>query len=828
MRLLHFVGPRLTLTDFTGKTIPPYAILSHRWNDDPKSEVLFEDSGNDTWMNKAGFAKIAFCATQAVQDKLQYFWVDTCCINKWDSRELSKSINSMFRWYQSAAKCYVFMSDISASPTANVTGETTWQQVFRASTWFQRGWTLQELIAPPSVEFFSLEGQRLGDKASLENVIHKITGIPIEALRGHPLQHFSISDRIAWAKNRKTSVPEDAAYCLLGILDVEMPLIYDQEKKQALDRAYNKGEERVIEKTRNEAKAKALSRLNDELQAAKDYPCIIPFFQNERFTGRQAQLDEIETKLFKDKCGRRIVITGEGGTGKSQLALEVAHRTSRNNKHCSIFWIDAGGIDSLRQGYMAIAEKLRLPGWDDQKADRMDLVRLHFSRKEAGQWLLIFDNIQDVDLLPAEHSTGGPMELGKYLPNCELGSILFTSTNKLAARMLAARDLIELEEMTPDTGEQMLQKHMINHQLLLEKDEMQSLLKELSYLPLAIVQAAAYINVSNMTLKEYRSRLRKQEEEAFKLGSYQSVDTTPGGEFRSAVISTLLVSLERIRQDSPLSADYLFSIACVDRKDIPLEMLAADSPRTEDAVRVLNAYALVARRPADGSLDIYRLVQQSMRTWLEKQGWLNDRIQEATRRLVEILPSHNYTNRSKWRRLLPHALCVLDHSGEDYENETRTQLSWNCAMALSSDGQDSQAEQLFKRVMETRKRVLGEEHPDTLTSMANLASTYSNQGRWKEAEELKVRVMETFKRVLGEEHPSTLTSMANLAFTWNGQGRDIDALKLIKQCLDLRVRVLGQSHPKTLSTLIALLQWSGVDLEPLSSSVGDRPTTGNK
>ncbi|KZL80786.1 tpr domain protein [Colletotrichum incanum] len=123
------------------------------------------------------------------------------------------------------------------------------------------------------------------------------------------------------------------------------------------------------------------------------------------------------------------------------------------------------------------------------------------------------------------------------------------------------------------------------------------------------------------------------------------------------------------------------------------------------------------------------------------------------------------------------------------------------------EGRWEDAEELFVRVMETRKSVLGEEHPDTLTSMANLASTYADQGRWKEAEELEVQVMETSKRVLGEEHPSTLLSMHNLAFTQESQGRWEDAIQLMQDCVHQRQKILGFDHPDTESSSSALTQW---------------------
>jgi hypothetical protein len=132
MRLLHFDAlGRPVLTDFRGKTIPPYAILSHRWS---VSEILFNDVQSEAYREKEeSYRKLAFCAKQAAQDKLQYFWVDTCCIDKWNLAELSKSINSMFQWYKNAARCYVFLSDVSVSTTTEPTQRSDWEVLFRTS-----------------------------------------------------------------------------------------------------------------------------------------------------------------------------------------------------------------------------------------------------------------------------------------------------------------------------------------------------------------------------------------------------------------------------------------------------------------------------------------------------------------------------------------------------------------------------------------------------------------------------------------------------------------------------------------------------------------------
>jgi hypothetical protein len=220
----------------TSGDVPAYAILSHTWG---KEEVIFQDiqvgADMSKIMSKAGWRKIRFCAKQAAVDGLEYFWVDTCCIDKKSSAELSAAINSMFRWYQNAACCYVYLSDVS-KPDTRTDDQTAWEEAFRKTRWFTRGWTLQELIAPRLVNFFSSEGERLGSKLSLESIIHEITSITKNALRCDALTNFSIKERKSWAERRNTTIKEDGAYCLIGIFGVSMALIYGEGRDQAFRR----------------------------------------------------------------------------------------------------------------------------------------------------------------------------------------------------------------------------------------------------------------------------------------------------------------------------------------------------------------------------------------------------------------------------------------------------------------------------------------------------------------------------------------------------------------------------------------------------------------
>jgi len=246
--------------DFVGDDIPRYAILSHTWGADTE-EVTFEDLMDGTGAGKPGYDKIRFCGEQARRDGLQYFWVDTCCIDKSNSTELSEAINSMFRWYRNAAKCYVYLPDVSrhAFDANGKFNQLPWESAFRKSRWFTRGWTLQELMAPALVEFFSKEGEQLGNKKSLERYVLEITGIPVKALQGSPLSDFSVTERMLWAEKRETTRKEDEAYSLLGIFDVHMPLIYGEGRDKAL--------RRLREEIDKASKGKSFSAITSSHQA---------------------------------------------------------------------------------------------------------------------------------------------------------------------------------------------------------------------------------------------------------------------------------------------------------------------------------------------------------------------------------------------------------------------------------------------------------------------------------------------------------------------------------------------------------------------------------
>lgn len=330
----------LRLTNFLDDDIPKYAILSHTWLSDT-SEVTFNDVIEDNTRQKvSSFEKIRFCAEEAAKDGLEYSWVDTCCIDKSNAVELQEAITSMFSWYRNAAKCYVYLSDVSVTED-ELTQQELWESAFRNSRWFTRGWTLQELLAPTSVEFFSVEGRRLGDRRSLEVVIHEITGIPYQALRGFDTTKFTMAERLSWAANRQTRRKEDKAYSMLGLCNVFMPLIYG-EGTNAFTRLQEEIEKKHSEGTRQND---LLSRLPVVPQAAFNS------LENQHASTclpdtRVELLREITEWVDGHEKSCIFWLNGLAGTGKSTIARTMARVFHNRGSLGASFFFSRGGGDA--------------------------------------------------------------------------------------------------------------------------------------------------------------------------------------------------------------------------------------------------------------------------------------------------------------------------------------------------------------------------------------------------------------------------------------------------------------------------------------------------
>lgn len=229
MRLLDV--KTLSLKEFTGN-VPPYAILSHTWHEG--EEVILQELGIPEARLKSGFKKIECACEQAAKDGLSWVWIDTCCIDKSSSHELSEAINSMFRWYKDSKICYVYLEDV-APDGSNL----------KDARWFTRGWTLQELIAPGSVILYSRDWEYLRTKSEFAWSLEKITGIDRKVLLdASRIREVSVARRMFWASKRTTTRAEDQAYCLLGIFNAKMPLLYGEG-----DQAFIRLQEKIMEES---------------------------------------------------------------------------------------------------------------------------------------------------------------------------------------------------------------------------------------------------------------------------------------------------------------------------------------------------------------------------------------------------------------------------------------------------------------------------------------------------------------------------------------------------------------------------------------------------
>jgi hypothetical protein len=437
MRLLkNNKDGEFTIARFDDIAIPPYAILSHTWGADTE-EVTFADLVKGGGQAKRGYQKIRFCGEQASRDGLEYFWIDTCCINKENHAELSLAINSMFRWYRNSARCYVYLSDVSSLPLDTnskynldesefqKTGWFTWVWIFlvihpifrwyhstirrflllsdvsspqacesklQKSRWFTRGWTLQELLAPSCVEFFSREHKRLGDTRSLMQQIHEITGISKRALEGVPLSQFSDKERFSWIQCRQTKIEEDKAYSLLGIFGIEMPLRYGEGSASAFKRL-----EEEIDKLNN---------------CLRDLRPSNPRDDKKRIEGMKGGLlaDSyrwvLDNNTFQqwqqDPHSRLLWVKGDPGKGKTMLLCGIINELQKaagNNITVSYFFCQAtdsriNSATAVLRGllYMLIDQQPSLASHVRKKHDHAGKALF----EDANAWVALTEIFVDV------------------------------------------------------------------------------------------------------------------------------------------------------------------------------------------------------------------------------------------------------------------------------------------------------------------------------------------------------------------------------------------------------------------------------------------------
>ncbi|KAJ2998342.1 hypothetical protein NUW58_g359 [Xylaria curta] len=700
------------------------------------------------------------------------------------------SINSMFRWYRDAQKCYVYLSDVFMKCDSN---QTTWEEYFHRSRWFTRGWTLQELIAPLVVEFFSSEGQFLGDKASLEQRLHAITKIPVAALRGTALSEFTIDERMSWSQNRETKLAEDRVYSLLGVFDIHMPLIYGE------------GQEHALRRLRKELEG------NQKQQHAPS--STVPFNRDPDFVERPEILTWIAEKC--DGPATRAALIGIGGIGKSQAVIEYAYRVRHKEPHRWVFWVHASTAARIEEAYRGIADRLSLPGRDNPNANIYALVSNWLCNERNGRWILILDNADKVDILhPQQTSQELSTSLQNYLPQSQNGSILVTSRNMDVALRIVGdlRNVMRVQAMSKSQALQLLQNRLHNTS---NEDGMAKLLDALDYIPLAITQAAAYINRrSPMTVPAYLDEFRRSSQRKRKLLDLDFGDLRRDGSASNSVKTTWRLSFESIRKERPSAADVLSLMSFFHQQGIPEWVLRNYYKTTistdedadgdfDDDIDLLQGFSFVTAAVGDHVFQIHALVQFCTKDWLKSSFGG----QEVWKRrfitlMAEEFPTGEFQNRQKCRQLLPH--LELIYNGESPGEEAAkdwARLLTNVAWYMWHEGNYNAAHDIAVKSFQVGERLLECDDMSALTTTAVLASVLRGQGKYNEAEKMNRRALEGYERVLGKHHPNTLTSASNLALVLMDQAKHEESVKIQQQTLDRRREVLGAQHPETLTSI---------------------------
>jgi len=504
--------------------------------------------------------------------------------------------------------------------------------------------------------------------------------------------------------------------------------------------------------------------------------------------------------------------------GKTQIALEAAFRMKKASPDRSVFWIPATSTTSFEKSYRDIGQVLEIPGIIEDKADVKMLVKTFLSQESAGRWLLIIDNADDVEMLygradESNESSDSPA-LADYLPFSRKGSILFTTRNLEAAVKEAGVDVIILREMSESDSQKLLETSLLDKSLTEGKDVTANLLDNLTHLPLAIKQAAAYMNKNKMSVSEYLALYEGNDDDLLHLLSEEFEDQGRYREVKNPIASTWLISFRQISSRDQLAEEYLCFMSCVAQQDIPLSLLPpATKLKQLEAIGTLSSYAFITKRNGQDSYEIHRLVQIAMHNWLKTKGQMSLWSGKALIQVAKVFPFPEHENRATWTTYLPHAQRVLSFQ-EYFGNleESHRELLSNVGWCFKVNGKYAEAEQMLRLTLMLKKKVLGEEHPSTLDDMNNLAIVLNRQGKYEEAEQMLRQTLMLTKKMLGEEHPSTLDSMNNLAIVLDSQEKYEKAEQMHRQTLTLKKKMLGEEHPSTLDSvnnLAAVLRSQG-------------------
>lgn len=515
-------------------------------------------------------------------------------------------------------------------------------------------------------------------------------------------------------------------------------------------------------------------------------------------------LGKVKRRLFINNKWERIAIFGLGGVGKTQISLELAYQTRELYPDCAIFWIPAVDMESLQHAYQTVADQLGIV-LADPNEDVKSLVKSHLSKPSAGRWLLIFDNADEINMwIESKDSTTG--RLKEYLPASNQGAIVFTTRSNKVAQYLADTDIIEIPEMDEHKATDVLRNSLVEKNLLQDINSTQKLLSRLTFLPLAIVQAASFINENRMTLTKYVELLDGQEQSAIDLLSEDFEDTGRYKSIRNPVATTWLTSFEQIQRQNPLAADYLCFMACLKEKDILISFFPpASNVEQQKAIGVLSSYSFVRVRHEGSRLDMHRLVHLATRNWLQSIGSLRAWQLYVLNWLAAHLPLVDQSNRSQWRAAIPHALQILSLTASENQLPARAHVLNAAAICLIKDGRYREGEKLFSEALEISETLHGPENPFTLAVGSGLVGSYSLQGKSAKAIKLCEEILEKKTKLHGSESLEATRAILRLSCVYRENGDHYKAQELCRKATPHFLKALGLGSDETMDAIFILV-----------------------
>ncbi|KAH0538073.1 hypothetical protein FGG08_005335 [Glutinoglossum americanum] len=539
---------------------------------------------------------------------------------------------------------------------------------------------------------------------------------------------------------------------------------------------------------------------------------MVKFDQDPNFIGREDIIKEISERFKKGQ--HRVAITGIGGVGKSQIAIEYCYRYRASHPEAQVFWVHASNFARFEEGYKNIAKELALPGFDDPDVDTLQLVLRWLSNDVNSPWLLVLDNADNMEVLfgssphiPSQQNWRGPATaLAGYLPRGSDGLIVITTRDRRVGERLANRQKsIPVWPFTTADAEHLLQcKVPMNDGR--EKVESTELLEALGHLPLAITQAAAFISENDITIAEYLEILQAGNLDTEDLLGGDLFDPGRDLEIRNSVFQTWKLSFDQIRKQKPRAAEILSLMAVLDRQAISDLLLRNDNERKIKfitAIGTLKAFSLITEEKEGAIFGMHRLVQFSTQMWLK----LQHELVKWQKKALEVVSKHcplngNHGNWVAWRAINPHVHAVLG-----YAFQTESCLLQR-AVILNSEGlynkEQEQHKATYNKLTEAlaiREKVLGPDHMSTLDTVFNLGGLYFDQDKLTESETVYKRALAGREKTLGSGHTSTLETVNGLGELYWHQDKLTEAEAMYKWALAGRERALGPDHASTLATV---------------------------